>query len=92
MRWKGYKFIRTVGEDLREMKLEPAPFPVQLYDLSSDPGEHLNLFQTHPETVKLLDDELRRRRPGVHREISPEAATEMDTELLERLRSLGYLR
>lgn len=37
--------------------------PVQLFDLSSDPGETVNLAEQRPELVKRFQDELSREYP-----------------------------
>jgi arylsulfatase A-like enzyme len=65
----------------------------QLYDLATDPRERRNLAKARPlaaadmrrELKKMLATARRDRRP-------PLVATEVDPELRERLRSLGYLR
>lgn len=92
IRWKGYKYIRTVAPGRVDLPLNPEPPPAQLYDLTHDPEERVNLADRRPEMVRLLDDELRRIHPGVDRTVDPAEAGKIDPELLERLRSLGYLR
>ena len=52
----------------------------------------MNLIERKPDMVLLFDDELRRIHPGVDRWVEPENTGEIDPQLLERLRSLGYLR
>ena len=48
-RWKGLRLKGTSG-------------PIELYDLSTDPNESINVAATHPETMKQLDDYLRTAR------------------------------
>jgi len=70
-------------------KFIEAPRP-ELYDLSSDPGERTNLVQTHTSLLASLRDRLREFES---RYASPanSAPVKLDTETIERLRSLGYL-
>jgi choline-sulfatase len=60
----------------------------ELYNLQEDPGERTNLYASHPEQVKRLLSDLR-RRDCVPRE--PLGGERMSPADLERLRSLGYI-
>ena len=81
-----------MGEGWLDRPLNPAPPSAQLYDLTADPGEKVNLAESRPEMVQLLEAELRRIHPGAGRTIAPGEAGEINPELLDRLQSLGYLR
>jgi arylsulfatase A-like enzyme len=75
-----YKYIRN-----------PEP-PHELYDLQSDPYELRNLIrQPHPEKERLERWILEKHEDlsGDHRAKSP--ADEIDPELLEDLKALGYI-
>jgi hypothetical protein len=91
LRWLGHKYIRTVPVERQLLPLVPAPPPYQLYDLAEDPGERRNLAPEREEMVRTLDAMLLQHHPGIDRSVSPEKANELDPELVERLRSLGYL-
>jgi arylsulfatase A-like enzyme len=43
---------------------DPGEYPVQLYDLSSDPGERVNLYMKHPEIASRLRGKLREIKYG----------------------------
>jgi len=56
-----------------------------LYDLDTDPRELINLNREHPEIAFRLEQELREFTSGNSRE------GEVDKELRNKLRSLGYI-
>lgn len=86
----GYKYIRRFpGESRRP--LIPEPPDRQLYDLAADPGESDNLAARRPEMVRLFDRMLEQRHPGHDVQVSPDLTNEADPQLIERLKSLGYL-
>ena len=62
----------------------------RLYNLERDPGEQTDLAPTERRAVRFLSDELRNTltaaREGVQSEDVP-----LDEEMLEELRSLGYI-
>lgn len=63
----------------------------ELYDLSEDPGERVNLIESEPTIARHLHDELdemirKMRDDGVRT-----AEARYDEETLERLRALGYV-
>ena len=65
-----------------------------LYNLASDPRETSNLFTTHPERARRMEERLRSILPATAFEkyLAPVEETFWDRETLERLRSLGYIR
>lgn len=61
----------------------------RLYDLQADPGEQTDVSSSHPEraeALRRLKDELVARGPGDHAQ-----PIELDAELVETLRELGYV-
>ena len=92
LRAMGHKYIQVVSEGDGRFPLHPPPPQQQLYDLGADPGEQTNLAAERAEMVEMLAGTLRNRHPGFSRHISPSVANQADPKLVERLRSLGYLR
>jgi len=88
----GYKYIRSAGSADGEVPLVPEPPTRQLYDLRADPGETVNLADTRPRLVESLDQMLRTTLGDVLRQVEPDVPEGVDPELLDRLRSLGYVR
>jgi arylsulfatase A-like enzyme len=64
----------------------------ELFDLEGDPGERVNVADRHPDVVQRLDREIaahikeRWQAPSAQ-----EGAPDMDPEVLEQLRALGYV-
>ena len=81
---------RFSPEDLKYYSFPPPPLAeTELFDLSSDPGENNNLASQKPALVRELVRGLRswykpRIKTGSHK-------TNLHQEILEELRSLGYL-
>ncbi len=92
LRWLGHKYITSVPFEGKRVPVSPEPPPRQLYDLRADPGEFDNLVSERPRMAELLDRMLHDQHPGWDRFISPDLSNEADPEVVERLRSLGYLR
>jgi hypothetical protein len=89
----GYKYVETLGPDGAEFPLRPAPPARALYDLSADPGETRNLADANPELLAALRQLMWEQRRGIEGQgIDPSLPDTVDPELLERLRSLGYVR
>lgn len=88
----GYKYIRTIETDDDWPSLDPPPPPRELYDLSADPGERRNLATAAAKLAATMDDLLRANRRGLSLAAPPAPDRSVDPELMERLRSLGYLR
>jgi len=63
----------------------------ELYNLDADPGEQTNVIDSHPEQVRRLEKEL-----DTHRRLVESTQTDdverpdMDEDVKERLRRLGY--
>lgn len=67
-------------------KLIDLPIP-ELYDLGADPGERVNLYASRGEVAKPLERQL----DALRADAKPIAATQVDRDTQERLRSLGYV-
>jgi arylsulfatase A-like enzyme len=69
--------------------------PPELYDLREDPGETRNLAGQLPDRVDLLETRLRELAEELDRQAASLGVRaedeELDPELLEQLRSLGYV-
>lgn len=94
IRHEGYKYIESSPREGAQ-ELSPVPPRIQLYDLRNDPGERQNLAAEDPERVRAYHRQLAEYLTLSHgsrenESIEP-AANRLDTELRERLRSLGYL-
>ena len=65
---------------------------VELFDLSTDPGEQRDVAGAHPDVVEslsaLLEERLRRAGGSP---MTPREATDLDEEYIEQLKALGYL-
>jgi arylsulfatase A-like enzyme len=92
LRSMGHKYIKSLLVAGQRRPLFPMPPPQQLYDLAVDPQELDNLADRRPEMARTLDELLQQRHPGQNVLISPDVANDVDPELIERLKSLGYLQ
>jgi arylsulfatase len=65
----------------------------ELYHLKTDPGEHSNVVDNHPDITSKLTQELKRRVAGPSNgsRSAGWAKKEVDGEILQRLKELGYL-
>lgn len=82
----GYGWAPLSGLQAGRFKLIDAPRP-ELYELASDPGETRNTHERDPHrATRLTELLLARRSQGLR----PASAAD-DPQVLERLRSLGYL-
>ena len=65
----------------------------ELYDLNLDPGETRNVATSHPDVARKFREEvLRFRRIQMAKRSTIVEGVEIDDELREQLRSLGYLK
>jgi choline-sulfatase len=69
---------------------QPAKRTFELFDLVADPGEKRNVASEHPAELEELRSAFRSWRAGL--EPIAAAPTELDSETIEGLRSLGYIR
>lgn len=92
VRHGGYKLIRVTDPSPKREPVLPPPPPVQLYDLVRDPRERTNLAQPRPEIVRQMERLLEAARATGKVGDALPPPEEMDPELRERLRSLGYLK
>ncbi len=92
VRTLGFKFITTLGPGRGTIPLLPEPPPQQLYDLIADPEESRNLVADRPELARMLLRILDERFSGFRETLEPETANGIDPAVLERLKSLGYVR
>ncbi|MEW6743193.1 MAG: sulfatase-like hydrolase/transferase [Planctomycetota bacterium] len=91
LRYQGFKYIETLGPETRQPPLRPVPDPRQLYELTSDPGEHTNLAESHAHAGRVLSgilhEELDRISQPWELELRP-----ADEAHRKRLESLGYIK
>ena len=92
VRTLGFKFITTLGPGRGTIPLLPEPPPQQLYDLVADPEESRNLVADRPELAQMLLRILDERFSGFRETLEPETTHGIDPAVLERLKSLGYVR
>jgi len=70
----------------------------ELYDLKKDPGERINISADNPDKVQELEELMNRINPNRAREGmdpgTPSSTIDLslDPEILESLRSLGYIQ
>ncbi len=86
MGWAELRGIRT-----DHWKYVRAPQP-ELYDLETDSAEKSNVIATHQDEAQELDSRLEKlSRIRATSDAEPVAATRMDSETRNQLKSLGYL-
>jgi len=87
------KYVRVIEGALSAEPMLPEPPAVQLYDLSADPGEADNLAESKPQAVEAFEQLLQgHTQDPAASAVSPQLSEDIDPKLLERLRSLGYVR
>ena len=93
-----YKYLLRIGAEavVREGRAQVPAVPAWrgLYDLEDDPGETTNLLEgrvraEHERQASALDRELREHVAAQHPDSRP---AELDPDMIERLRALGYVR
>lgn len=87
--WSEFDELRALRTDRWTLILDGAG-RVRLYDRESDPAETLDVAARHPEITARLLEQLRRLRKTARGERRT-AEAEIDEELLEQLRALGYI-
>jgi arylsulfatase A-like enzyme len=91
LRHGGYKFITVTSHAEGKQPLPTPPPQYQLYDLRNDAGERVNLADERPEMTREFLKTLREVAAGSgERALAPDP-DRLDAQLLERLRSLGYV-
>ncbi len=92
------KYILRIGAGTVSLRgrafIPPTPDGRELYDLEADPGEIHNLLlwstaQSYAPLAAVLDAALRRQTAG---RVGQAEGQALDTETMDRLRSLGYVR
>ncbi len=66
----------------------------ELFDLEADPGEVADVLAARPSTTNILNDDIRRIAANVTRQrdhLSTATEVEIDENLTQRLRALGYI-
>jgi arylsulfatase A-like enzyme len=81
-----YKIIRTADERA------PGRFAVELYDLSADPGEHVDLSRAEPEIAGRLARELDERCGALPPPPKARVRRIDDEALLQQLINMDYVR
>ena len=83
MGWAELRGIRTA-----RWKYIRAPKP-ELYDLVQDPGEKVNIIDSHPQEFRELESRLKSVSPAGN--VEKVTASPVDSRTMEQLKSLGYL-
>jgi arylsulfatase A-like enzyme/Tfp pilus assembly protein PilF len=83
--WSALQCLRT-----NRYKLIEAPRP-ELYDLSTDPDEQMNVFARYPAVANALEQKLDRLIAETSRDAPAPEAADLDKETVERLAALGYV-
>ena len=89
LRTEKYKFIKSIPRQSARKRGITEP-QYALFDLRKDPREYENIAERHPELVDLLDRRLQALHGGLDG-LESEVPDEIDADLRERLRALGYL-
>jgi tetratricopeptide (TPR) repeat protein len=63
----------------------------ELYDLQNDPGERTNLAASNPQRAAALEGALREFTKATSGSSPPQAPQQVDPDVEERLRALGYV-
>ena len=80
------------GVILENWKLIQSHLGVLLYDLETDPGEHNNLADTHQPLVQQLVAILDEHRGRGSDPQSKRTQVDIDQDLLDRLKAIGYVK
>jgi len=85
MGWSELRGIRTA-----QWKYVRAPRP-ELYDLAQDPGEKVNVLDSHPKEFRELEALLQELTQTGAGGVEKVASTQVDSHTMGQLKSLGYL-
>ena len=91
VRHRGYKYISTVGPEREGKTMLRNPPERQLYALATDPGERRNVVDEFPEIAQAFETVLQRQHLALSAPTMTESEEDLDPEVLERLKSLGYV-
>ncbi|MGB7297550.1 MAG: sulfatase-like hydrolase/transferase [Candidatus Aminicenantales bacterium] len=83
--WSSLHALRTT-----KYKYINAP-RAELYDLSRDTGEQMNLFAEYPDVARKMKQALDRHMEETGRDAPAPQAANLDKETMERLSALGYI-
>lgn len=92
VRFLGYKYIQAVGPAPDDPSLLPLAPPRQLFDLAADPHETRNLVAERGDVVARFEQLVLRLNAADATPGSIGIPADLDAELTERLRSLGYVK
>jgi arylsulfatase A-like enzyme len=103
LRMENYKLIVTYpgqpyglaeqsGTRADHNKTPPAPSLMELYDLSQDPQEKVNLAHKYPARVEEMEKRLLKIVRTNQRALESASSPKLSAEDKEKLRSLGYVR
>jgi arylsulfatase A-like enzyme/Tfp pilus assembly protein PilF len=85
MGWSEMRGVRS-----SKWKYIRAPRP-ELYDLAQDPGEKVNVIDSHPKEFRELDAQLKALSPTGANGVEKVASSQVDSQTMAQLKSLGYL-
>ena len=94
IRYRDWKLVRNLGPHAARGDKPTGPVP-ELYDLTEDPGERLNVAEGRADVttayLDLLDEIVSEADAAPKPPAASEADPPMDPQLVEQLRSLGYV-
>lgn len=91
VRHRGYKYIAIVGPESEDRPMLEHPPQRQLYALADDPNEMHNVVDEFPEIAEAFDSVMQRDHQALSAPAQLDPEEGIDPEVLERLRSLGYV-
>jgi arylsulfatase A-like enzyme len=83
--------VRQVVYDGDYKYIDSSDGKSELYDLSSDPEERVNLFARQPDVAARMSELLRSQTEATRRSETVEVSEDLTDEEIEALRALGYL-
>ncbi len=88
LRNSGYKFIKVFGPQTEDLDVPD----IQLYNLIEDPHEYSNIADAEPAIADKMSRQLEKAVNQLKQNAQSMPSTVEDDALLNRLRSLGYLK